>query len=201
MQPGTVVHAGQVMGKAMFWHEAAAPPRAQQQSHVPAFPSLQSAPVLQAGPQPGILVPAQTFAVQASPVVQTSPSSHFVPVVTATYEQYPYPGPRVHTSVVQALLSLHTAGVNTHFPLTHLSVVQTSLSVQSAVTVQVPGVQPGMAVWVHAPVVPQASAVQALLSSQFTGAPPQTFAVQTSPVVQALPSSQVVPSFSAAYEQ
>jgi hypothetical protein len=71
----------------MFWHEAAAPPRAQQQSHVPATPSLQSAPVLQAGAHPGIAVPVQTFAVQVSPVVQASPSSHFVTAVTVPYWQ------------------------------------------------------------------------------------------------------------------
>jgi hypothetical protein len=104
--------------------------------------------------------------------------------------------------VVQTLLSLHTIAVNTHFEFTHVSRVQTSSSVQSAATAQVPGVQPGMAVWVHLPVAAShASAVQALLSSQFNGAPPQTFEVQTSPVVQVLPSSQDVPSLTAGYEQ
>ncbi len=91
-------------------------------------------------------------------------------------------------SVVQALLSLHTLAVPAQTPPVHRSLLVHKL----------PSLQPAplaMLVWTQLPVLlSQVSVVQVLLSLHVAAAPAQTPVVQTSVVVQRLPSSHTVPA-------
>ncbi len=123
-----------------------------QPSLVQALPSLQA-----------FFLPSHTPLMHASPLVQTSPSSHLVASLT---------------------------GVLAHLLAVQVSVVQALLSSQSLALPQLPP-QPTMAVNLQAPVlVSQASVVHLLPSLQILAPPAtQTLPEQVSLTVQALPSA------------
>src|SRR5262249_5968838 len=128
-------------------------------------------------------VPPHGPAVHPSAVVQALASLPGVPSVTTVCAQ---PVAGLQVSVVQGLPSSQVR-VPTHCPPVHASpVVQAFASLQ--------GVPLVTAVWTQPLSGSQLSVVQALASSQLTALPTHWSATQVSPVVQALPSSQAVPS-------
>src|SRR5262249_7068803 len=129
----------------------------------------------QLGGVPGVQLPPWQLSVQALP--------QLVPLRTGLRLQPPR-GSQV--SVVQGLLSSQLRGVPATQPVAGLQVsmpLQTLLSSQFS---GVPAAQPVAGRQTSSP-------LQALLSLQLTGVPVHVPLVQTSPVVQALPSLQVVP--------
>ena len=130
-----------------------------------------------------ITVPLQLPLLQTSPVVQAFPSSQAVPLLTSI-NTHPVLGSQ--ESTVQGLLSLQTIGD----PATHFPLLQTSSIVQAFPSSQ----ELLLNVNVHPLSGSQESVVQGLLSLQTIGDPAtQLPLLQTSPVVQAFPSSQAVP--------
>jgi hypothetical protein len=129
-------------------------------------------------------VPTHLPAVHLSPVVHASLSLH-VPVDRGLWSVKPVDG--LHTSIVHGFpSSTGTTAVPTHLPVAHVSPV-----VHMLLSSQVPPVR-FMCVTVPFAAL-HASAVHTLLSSVVFGVPPQTPAVQTSPVVHMLASLHVVP--------
>ena len=122
--------------------------------------------------EPGRQVPPA----QESPVVHALPSSHAAVLFVVTQ-----PVAGLQVSVVQGLLSLQTAAVPAwQLPPPHASPVVHALPSSHGLVLLVK-TQPVAGL--------QVSVVQALLSSQTTGAPgTQAPPPQMSPVVQALPS-------------
>ena len=177
-----------------------------QESLVQGFPSLQLAT------EP----PTHTPPLHASPVVQAFPSLH-----GAVLSVWTHPDPGLQESSVQGSLSSHAAVVfvKTHpTPGLHESAVHALLSLQTiAVPLeQAPPEQASPLVhrspssqgivllaWTHPSKGSQLSSVHGFASLQSTAGvpPPHVPAVQVSPVVQTLPSSQAVPSGLTAYEQ
>lgn len=98
---------------------------------------LQTA-VVQMLPSSGHVIaePVQMPLLQVSPVVQTLLSLQLAPLTTLAKTQ---PVAGLQESVVQELPSLQVVAVNTHALLTHVSVVQALVSLQSAFTWQKPG--------------------------------------------------------------
>jgi hypothetical protein len=126
-------------------------------------------------------VPPHVPLVHTSPVVQRLPSLQVVPLTTLTKPHVP----AVQLSVVHALPSSQTIGVPAQTPDAQLSpVVQALPSEQEAPSAS--------GAWAQVPPL-QLSAVQELPSSQLIAVPPHVPVVQTSPVVHASPSVQVVP--------
>jgi hypothetical protein len=131
------------------------------------------------------VVPTQlAAALQTSPLVQAEPSEQAVPV-KATFLQ---PVAVSQLSCVQGLLSLQLAvapGAQNPLALQRSGPVQALPSLHGS---------PVRAVFLQPLVVSQLSTVQVLPSSQLTVVPTQLLAaLQTSPLVQALPSEQAVP--------
>ena len=186
-------------------------------THLPVTGSHESAvhSLLSSQPDavPGVHLPPK----QLSLAVQALPSSQVAPSAGVTAHL-----PAVQVSFVQGLLSLQSAdepqlppqptmGLAMHVPLveSHKSFVQGSLSSQtmlvevhwpalhrSGVVQALPSVQvaPSSLVARQPLAGSQLSLVQGFLSSQTTVAPAQVPAVQMSPLVQAEPSSQLLPS-------
>src|SRR5262249_36661352 len=154
------------------------PAAGSQLSVVQALPSSQ----LSAGP------PTHTPAEHWSLLVQALPSSHEPGTFVCTQ---PLAG--LQESAVQTLSSLQSGGgPPTHVPAWHVSfVVPAFPSSQDAV----------LLTWTQPLTGSQKSSVHGFPSSQFGAAPPtQAPAEQASPVVQALPSLQEVPSSLGGFE-
>ena len=129
--------------------------------------------------QPSLSPPAQAPSLQASFVVQPSPSSQGRVLLTVTQ-----PLSASQLSAVQSLLSSQTlAAPGLHEPAAQTSsVLQTLPSLQAAV----------LFLWVQPDWGSQASSVHGLLSLQpRADVEPHIPSLQASPKVQALPSSQV----------
>ncbi len=127
---------------------------------------------------------------QVSPEVQALPSSQEPPSARAACMQ---PLTLSQLSVVHALASLQfKAPPGLHNPPAQVSpVVQALPSLHAAV----------LLLWVQPSLASQASFVHGLLSSQLTTDPLQVPVVQTSLAVQAVPSSQPVPSLTLLWVQ
>jgi len=128
------------------------------------------------------LPPVQEPPLQASPVVQASPSSQASVLLTGVGQ--PLAGTHA-PSVVHGFPSLHTTAVPVQEPAAHASpVVQALPSSQELLLLTFTQPLAGS----------QKSVVQALLSSQLTALPPVQTPVgpHVVPVVHALPSSQAV---------
>ncbi len=134
-----------------------------------------------------VAVPTHCRFRQASPVVQTKPSSHGEPSGSLTMSHMP-PSADTQKSVVHGLPSLQTLAVPVHLPLWQAS-LRVQLSPSSQMLPLARGVKTQLPL-----VASQVSVVHALLSLQVAGEPAQTPAVHLSLAVHDLPSSQVVPS-------
>jgi hypothetical protein len=138
--------------------------------------------------QLGAMPPTQPpTPLQVSTPLQALPSEHSVPMARLVNTQ---PLAELQLSAVQALPSLHTRGVPAwQLPLA----AQISLPLQASPSEQE---RPATPVWTHPVAATQLSSVQTLLSLQTTGvAPAHTPPPQTSPLVQAFPSSHATVLF------
>ncbi len=138
-------------------------------------------------------VPAQAPDLQVSLVVHTAPSSQGPPSLTLVKTQLPVV--LSHASLVHTLLSSQVLAVPAQLPS-----VQTSLVVQAWPSSHPPPLAMGLELQVPL-LASQTSAVQALPSLQVLGVPLHPPVLQVSGTVQALPSSQRVPSLTLTYAQ
>ncbi len=129
-------------------------------------------------------MPTQAPLTQVSPMLQALPSSHVTPFAAATELHLPLVGSQLST--VHEFPSSHTAAApGAHLPLTHTSLIVHRLPSSHG---------PSCGVAAHLPFDgSQLSLVQGFLSSQLSGEPWQAWPLQTSPLVQGLPSSQAPP--------
>ncbi len=172
----------------LVWHKAS-----HQQPPIPELPHWPLQVLLGLLPH----VPAQTLMpdlqvpiLQMSPEVQGLPSSHVLPVLGLLVQ----PMTGLQPSSVQGLPSLQppmslgllgSMAVPLQVPLVHLSpLVQASPSSQASV----------LGLCLQPSNLSQLSVVHELLSSHLLGKPPHTSEAQVSLSVQALPSSQGMPS-------